>query len=911
MTTDAGLFSLNPGEVSRHALARIDLAKLKIASETHTNFIPHVLGPTQFRPGTQYIAGVPGDLEAWLGEFNYSETESALLVMTAGGNMFVLVNDVFIARPTVTATINNGGFDIDLAGWTDSDEVGAVSSWETGGYLGLTGTGTNFAQVDQQVVVANPGVEHGIRIIVARNDVNLQIGTALGDNTYLDVTLAPGNYSLAITPAGDFWVRLSNSKTIKAFVDTIVVEPAGLVTITVPYTTKAHFDAIRYDSSGDVIFVACEGFQQRRIERRSSDSRSWGIGLYQTEDGPFRLGNIGSTTLTASGTTGSVVITASRPVFRTGHVGALFRLTHSSQLKIATLAALNDATGEIRVTGLTRHDATSTAPGTATQRSFAIDIIADGSWSGTIELQRSLAEPGNWATVKTYTTSASESYDDGLDNQIIYYRLIATAYAAGSALTQLTYVGSAQNGVVRVTAVSSSTSIGADVLQQLGGTEATSDWAEGEWSDYRGWPTAVALHDGRLSWFPKLKSQLSASDAYASFDDTLEGDAGSINRTITTGNADVIRWAMSMQRLVAGTASQIISIRSNAFDEPLTPTAFTARMCSDDGAAKTVRAVRVQSACLYAGADNRLHKLTLTSGSIDYDSAPADRLKPEMYAAGIADMAVSRKPDNAHHWSVLTDGTAGLLTYSEKEELESLSLVTTDGAFERVATLARAAEDSVYFVVARIINGTTKRFIEKLAKLSEARGGAVSKTVDSHVAYSGVAATVMSLPHLANKQVAVWSNGEPISAVITLDGTGQGPLPAPTTSYVAGLPYVGRIKTTKLAYGEESGTALTRQKRVSRVGLVAADLTWRGLRIGRQFENLTGLPATYRGKALTTPQMLAAYDAVPGAFNGSWDSDARVCIEITSPYVATIMGLVLHMESNDPGQPPPRSQREE
>jgi hypothetical protein len=909
MTTDALLASLNPGEVSRHALARIDLAKLKIASEQHINFVPHVLGPTQFRPGTQYITGVPGDQIAWLGEFNYSETDSALLVMTPS-NMYILVNDAFISRPTVTAAFTNGGFDIDVSGWTDSDEVGAVSAWVTGGYLGLTGTGTNYAQRDQQVVVANPGVEHGIRIIVARNDINLQIGTVLGDNTYLDVTLSPGNYSLAITPAGNFWVRLSNNNTITAYVDAIAVEPAGTVQIAIPYATKAHFDAIRYDSSGDVIFLACEGFQQRRIERRSSDSRSWGIGLYQAEDGPFRIGHTGSTTLTPAATTGSTTITASRPVFRVGHVGALFRLTHSSQLKSGTLAALSDTVGELRVTGLTRHNATSTTPATATQRAFTVDIEVDGAWNGTIALQRSLAEPGNWATTDTYTATTSVSKDDGLDNQIVYYRLLVTTYVAGTADVTLAYVGSAQNGIVRITNVSSSTSVGCDVLEQIGGVTATSDWAEGEWSDYRGWPTAVAIHDGRLAWFPRLKAHLSMSDAYSSYDDLEEGDSGPINRTITTGNADVIRWAMSMQRLVAGTASQIISIRSNSFDEPLTPTAFTARMCSDDGVAKIVRPVRVQSACFYAGADNRLHKLTLTSGSADYDSAPADRLKPEMYSAGIADMAVSRKPDNAHHWAVLTDGTAGLLTYSEKEELESLSLVTTDGAFERVASLSRASEDSVYFVVARIINGVTKRFIEKLAKLSEARGGAVSKTVDSHVVYSGAAATVMVLPHLANKQVVVWSNGEPIPAVITLDGAGQGPLPAPTTSYVAGLPYVGRIKTVKLAYGAESGTALTRQKRISRVGLVAADLTWRGLRIGRRFENLTGLPATYRGKPLTAPQVLAAYDAVPGPFNGGWDSDSRVCLEITSPYVATIMGLVLHMEANDPGQPPPRQKEE-
>jgi hypothetical protein len=51
---------------------------------------------------------------------------------------------------------------------------------------------------------------------------------------------------------------------------------------------------VRFDQSADVLFVACEGHQQRRIERRgtSPNARSWSVVLYQPEDGPFDLLNV-------------------------------------------------------------------------------------------------------------------------------------------------------------------------------------------------------------------------------------------------------------------------------------------------------------------------------------------------------------------------------------------------------------------------------------------------------------------------------------------------------------------------------------------------------------------------------------------------------------------------------------------
>ena len=75
----------------------------------------------------------------------------------------------------------------------------------------------------------------------------------------------------------------------------------------------------------------------------------------------------------------------------------------------------------------------------------------------------------------------------------------------------------------------------------------------------------------------------SVSDAYDSFDETLTGDAGPINRTIGSGPVDTINWILSLQRLVLGAQGAEWLAKSSSLDEPLTPTNFNLKTASTQG----------------------------------------------------------------------------------------------------------------------------------------------------------------------------------------------------------------------------------------------------------------------------------------------------------------------------------------
>src|SRR3546814_16054822 len=64
------------------------------------------------------------------------------------------------------------------------------------------------------------------------------------------------------------------------------------------YTLFPYPTLFRSVQSADVILRACDGHQQRRIERRAA--RSWSLVLYEPIDGPFRVANLSATTLTPS-----------------------------------------------------------------------------------------------------------------------------------------------------------------------------------------------------------------------------------------------------------------------------------------------------------------------------------------------------------------------------------------------------------------------------------------------------------------------------------------------------------------------------------------------------------------------------------------------------------------------------------
>jgi hypothetical protein len=773
-----------------------------------------------------------------------------------------------------------------ISGWTDADEPGAVSSWASGGYLSLLGTGTNAAMRDQQVTVAGGDLnkEHALAIHIQRGEVTIRIGSSSGGEQYRDATvLRTGYHSLAFTPTGDFHIRLSSTGDAASLVDSVTVEAAGDMVVATPWPVAA-LPGIRGgdgSQSGDVIFVACKDYAPMRIERQAT--RSWSVVEYAPTDGPFRVTNTGPIRITASAVSGDVTLTASKGLFSASQVGALFRLVSTGQTVSSTLTAEDTFTNHIRVTGV------------GNARTFSVNISANPTFTATttVTLQRSLTEPGDWFDVLSWTTAGVRNYSDLLPNQIAYYRLgIKTGdfTVADSVLSELIYAAGSIVGIARITGYSSPTSVSASVLSDLGSTSSTDDWSEGAWSAKRGYPSAVAMHDGRLWWAGKDKIWGSVSDAFDSFDDETEGDSGPISRSIGSGPVDTINWLLSLPSLLVGTQGAELVAKASSLDEPLTPTAFSLKPASTLGSA-ALRAVKVDTGGIYVQrSGSRVYELALDGSTYNYTSNDLTAVVPEIGAAGFLRVAVQRQPDTRIH-CVRADGSVAILVFDRVEKVTCWVLYETDGLVEDVTVLPGPIEDLVYYTVRRTINGNTKRYVEKWALETEGQGDLMTLLSDSSIEYSGASTTTITgLDHLEGETVVVWGGGKDLGSYVVSSG-GITLSEAVTLAYI-GLPYTADFRSAK--FTNVSEVPLSQQQQVHHVGLLLANTHAQGLRYGQDYDNLDGMPLIDdKGGEVDPDKIWVSYNADSLEVDGAWSNDARLCLRAASPRPCTVLATVL------------------
>lgn len=820
--------------------------------------------------------------------------------------------DTIVAGGTQNITFTGTGFTGTVsavsmlsttAGWRNVSDAGGVETQN--GLLVVTGTGFAAGAVEQTLTIAggDQTKEQALRIIVARGKVTLSIGTTTGNDDLIARTeLGTGVHSLAFTPGtgnASVYVRLESLDQYQKQVTSVNIEAAGVVTLPAPWVTQDLFN-IRWDASADVTYLACYGYQQKKIERRSTTS--WSIVDYAPLDGPFQIPNTGPITLTPSAINGDITLASSRPLFYPGHVGGLMKLTSTGQLVTAAITAQNEWSNPIEVTGV------------GAQRTFFITI--SNTFSGTVRLQMSVGAPGSWINVsgQSYTTVENNlAYTDGLASQDIFYRIgIATGdYTSGEADVQLSYSAGSIDGIVKITGYNSSQSVNAAVVTSLGSTTPTSTWKMGEWSNEVGWPSEMKLHEGRMFNSGLGKVWGSLPDAYESWDETIIGDGGQINVTFGKGPVDQVQWMISLQRLVLGGQVAEWSARSDSLDNPLTPSNITIRSPSSQGSAP-VQACQIDTRAVYVQkSGTRLYELNYASQGgylFDYQTQTLSDIAPELLLPGIKKVAVQRQPDTRIH-CVMNDGTVAILISQPSEEVQCWCLVSTQGFVEDVCVMparpdGSVLEDAVYYTVNRTVNGATVRYRERWAFETECDGGTLNLQGDSFVTQvSGALQTTITAAHLKGMTGVLWGDGKALGTATADVTTGIVTVPngASAKNLMFGLGYTADFESSKLAYQGMSrdGTPLTMKKKVDHLGLVLYDTHYQGLQYGPSFSKLNPLPLVYKGQTTPVDTVYTEYDAEPFEFPGVWDTDSRLCLRATAPYPCTVLGAVMGINSSD------------
>jgi hypothetical protein len=294
-------------------------------------------------------------------------------------------------------------------------------------------------------------------------------------------------------------------------------------------------------------------------------------------------------------------------------------------------------------------------------------------------------------------------------------------------------------------------------------------------------------------------------------------------------------------------------------------------------------------------------ELSFNAEIYDYQSTDLTALVPEIGQPRIVRMDVQRQPDTRIH-CVRSDGTVAIAIFDRTENVLCWLEVDTDGYVEDVAVLpgdSGDSEDAVYYHVRRVINGSTKRYLERWATEAQCQGGTVNRQADSHYVYSGAATTTITgLGHLEGESVVAWGGGRDLGTYTVTSSQITG-LPVAVADAVVGLTYRARWKNAKFALSGSLGLSLLQPKKIAQLGLVLYNTHHQGLQYGPSFDALSDLPGIEDGTAVADDTVHATYDQESFEFDGEWDTDSRICLQAQAPLPVTILAAVATVETHD------------
>ena len=428
-----------------------------------------------------------------------------------------------------------------------------------------------------------------------------------------------------------------------------------------------------------------------------------------------------------------------------------------------------------------------------------------------------------------------------------------------------------------------------------------------EWTGSN-YPGTVAFFDERLFWggTPNQPQTIWASKVN-DFENLTTGSAAddALKFTLVDDQMNAVRWMSAHKVLLLGTAGGEFSVQASNLNEALTPSNLTARRQTTVGA-KSVQAVRVGTAAIYVQrAGRKLQEIAYSYESDSYVSPELTLLAGHVTRAGIRSMAWHQEPWRVL-WCVLDDGQLVGMTYMRDQQVVAWHRHPLGGINAKalsVACIAGTNETQLWVVVERTINGGTKRYVEKMtgefwASSPHDKTGAVF--VDSAIDYNGSPATVLTgLDHLIGETVQVLADGA-THPDCTVSAGGAITLDRAASVVQVGLACPALLETLDIEAGAQDGTAQTRRRRISEVGVRLFQTL--GCKVGYIDQDGSEVLETVLFRNPTDPT-----DASPPLFSGDKviafppriTREARVVVKQDAPLPITVTAIVPRVQTTE------------
>lgn len=400
---------------------------------------------------------------------------------------------------------------------------------------------------------------------------------------------------------------------------------------------------------------------------------------------------------------------------------------------------------------------------------------------------------------------------------------------------------------------------------------------------------AGTINNPQTLWFSK-------SGDYENFT-TGTADADAMIYTIASNQVNAIESIKATRTLIVMTTGGEFTVTSGATQDPITPTNLNIRKQSNYGSAG-VDAVSVGNSTLFLQrAKRKIRELAYNFDSDSYVAPDLTILAEHITDSGVVQMDYQQEPFSIV-WCVRDDGKLVGLTYNRLQDVVAWhghDFGGTDAKCKSVAVIdIDTAEDQVYVIVERTIDGATKKYVEYLSTYDFNSSLTEFHFVDSGLAYSGSSTTTLSgLGHLEGQTVKVIVDGatHPDRTV----SSGSISLERSATTAKVGLGFISTLQTMRLDEGFR-GTDQTKTKRIYDVTVRFFETV--GAKVGPNESNLDEIPFRDSSASMTAPVPLFTGDKET-EFPSDYGTDGFVLVKQEQALPMTILALYPRLETHD------------
>jgi hypothetical protein len=292
-------------------------------------------------------------------------------------------------------------------------------------------------------------------------------------------------------------------------------------------------------------------------------------------------------------------------------------------------------------------------------------------------------------------------------------------------------------------------------------------------------------------------------------------DDDAISFRVAAREANSIRHIVPLQDLILLTSSAEWRLQSSGGDA-ITPTSVSVSPQSYIGA-NNVQPVIINNTMLYCAArGGHVREMGYNWQAGGFLTGDMSLRAPHLFDSfNLVDMAYAKAPQPVC-WFVSNNGKLLGLTYVPEQQIGAWHQHDTDGTFESIAVVAEGDEDVLYAVVRRTINGSSKRYVERM-RSRQFVDPADAFFVDAGATYSGVPADEISgLDHLEGKTVNILADGAVHPQRVVTGG--QVTLDVEASKVQIGLPIIADLQTLPLAF-ETQALGQGRAKNVNKAWL--------------------------------------------------------------------------------------------